>query len=100
MINWIEILKTIQCDFTTEYELASAEYQHPVGGKLQVFYEANRSKIRVVWYDCDPICFCKDKDPRLTFCDCDWEAFPDSSSQAKVFTKKQYQEITSPNLFS
>lgn len=100
MIDWIEILKTVEYTFDNDYEIATVDYEHPICGKLSMSYQGNKSKIMLVWNDCDHICFCKDKDPRLTFCDCDWDAFPEATQQRKLFTKKQYQELTAPNLFT
>mgnify|MGYP001195045168 CR=1 FL=1 len=45
MIDWIEALKTIKCDFKSEYQGGTGEYEDLNYGKQEFLWDANKSKI-------------------------------------------------------
>ena len=90
MIDWIEALKTIKCDFKSEYQGGTGEYEDLNYGKQEFLWDANKSKISITWFDTDPICTCEHGELSPE-CDCEWNWFLESEPIVKFFTKSQYK---------
>lgn len=99
MIDWIKALRTIDCKFDNEGQGGTRTYKDDVFGEVDFQWQANKTKLEIVWFDNEPFCICGNGFLHHD-CDCEWDWFQGTEPKRKVFTKSQVERLNQPTLFS